>query len=64
MDSYFREYHFLEEGAQEAMSYNDYYNLSIKNKPRLGWNQQNFNLLCKLEKMTIPYFDRFDRYIV
>jgi hypothetical protein len=43
------------------MSYNNYYNLKIRNKPRTGQSQQNFDLLRKLGKLTISSFDRSDR---
>jgi len=43
------------------MYYNDYCNLKMRNKPRVRKNQQNFDLLHKLRKMNIPYFDRSDR---
>jgi hypothetical protein len=37
------------------------FHLTMRNKPRTGQNQQNFDLLGKLGKMTIPPFDGSDR---
>jgi hypothetical protein len=43
------------------MSYNDYCNLRMRNKPRMGQSQKNFDLLCKLGKMTISSFNGSDK---
>jgi hypothetical protein len=39
------------------MFYNEYCNLRTRKKPRKGHNQHNFDLLCKLGKITISQFD-------
>jgi len=39
------------------MYYNNYCNLWMRNKPRVGHNQHNFDLMRKLGKMTISSFE-------
>jgi len=61
INTYFSEYQFLEEGAKTTMSYNDCCNLRMRNKPRMGQSQRNFDLLRKLGKMFISSFHESDR---
>jgi hypothetical protein len=57
VSNYFREYHALAEEIQEEMSYNDYCNLRMRNRPRIAQHQQNFDLMRKIGKLTVPSFD-------
>jgi hypothetical protein len=57
----YREYEMIDEDIHEKVSYNDFCDLKQKYKPR-EWNrgaqsQQNFDLMHKVGRLTIPPFD-------
>lgn len=55
LDSYFWEYAAVEENTRDAMTFNEYSNLRFGNRPR---GQPNFDLICKVSKLSLPSFDR------
>jgi hypothetical protein len=58
---YHKEYYSLAEEVRADMSYNDYCNLMMRNKPRGAWYPPNVDLVHKIGKMAVPYFDEMTK---
>jgi hypothetical protein len=61
VNSSYNEYEALDENIREKFSYLDFYSLKQRNRPRewnrAAQNQQNFDLMRKVGRLTIPPFD-------
>jgi hypothetical protein len=63
ISGYHREYYSLVEEVWVDMSYNDYFNLMMRNKPRGAWYPPNVDLVHNIGKMIVPYFDGMTKTI-
>ena len=65
MTTHIRKYHALEQEDRETISFPDYCEARSKNMPnnKTPKQQQNFDLICKVRRFTIPLFNGSTRSV-